>query len=54
MIDGKQFDADLLSLNFHEFDIILGMDWLHRYQAIVDCGAKTVILKSNKWILVWK
>ena len=46
MILGKQFNADLLSLNFHEFDIILGMDWLNKYQAVVDCGAKTVVLKS--------
>ncbi len=22
------------------------MDWLHKYQAMVDCGSKTVVLKS--------
>ena len=46
MIHGKKFDADLLSLNVHEFDIILGMDWLHKYQAMVDCCSKTVVLRS--------
>ena len=27
-----------------EFDVILGMDWLSSYHAILDCHAKTIIL----------
>ena len=46
MIQGKEFEADLIRLPFHEFDIILGMDWLNKYQAVVDCYAKTVVLKD--------
>ncbi|XP_070055050.1 uncharacterized protein [Nicotiana tomentosiformis] len=36
--------ADLLLLNMVDFDIILGMDWLSPYHAILDCYTKTVML----------
>ena len=32
-----EFLGDLIELSFKEFDVILGMDWLSRNQAIVDC-----------------
>ncbi|XP_070057746.1 uncharacterized protein [Nicotiana tomentosiformis] len=35
---------DLLLLDMVDFDIILGMDWLSLYHAILDCHAKTVTL----------
>ena len=28
-----------------EFDLILGMDWLSKHRAIVDCDKKIVMLK---------
>ena len=28
-----------------EFDLILGMDWLSKHKAIVDCDKKIVVLK---------
>ncbi|XP_070054991.1 uncharacterized protein [Nicotiana tomentosiformis] len=34
--------ADLLLLDMTDFEVILGMDWLSRYHAILDCPAKTV------------
>ncbi|XP_074324071.1 uncharacterized protein LOC141660991 [Apium graveolens] len=33
----------LLSLEMHDFDIILGMDWLSEHHAIIDCQGKRVI-----------
>ncbi|XP_070047163.1 uncharacterized protein [Nicotiana tomentosiformis] len=36
--------ADLLLLDMTDFEIILGMDWLSLYHAILDCHAKTVTL----------
>ena len=45
MTRDKEFSADLLTLSFHEFDLILGMDWLSKHQAIDDCDKKTVRLK---------
>ena len=38
--------GDLIELSFKEFDVILGMDWLSRHQAIVDCRMKRVTLRT--------
>ena len=36
----REFSVDLIALSFHEFDLILGMDWLYKHWAIVDCDKK--------------
>ena len=41
----REFSVDLLAFPFHEFDLILGMDWLSKHRAIVDCDKKIVRLK---------
>ena len=41
-----EFLGDLIDLSFREFDVILGMDWLSRHQAIVDCRMKRVTLRT--------
>ena len=41
-----EFLGDLIELSFKEFDVILGMDWLFRHQAIVDCRTKRVTLRT--------
>ena len=45
MTHDREFSANLLALPFHKFDLILGMDWLSKHRAIVDCDKKTVRLK---------
>ena len=47
VIQAREFLADLIPLPFREFDLILGMDWLSRHRAIVDCGQKTVVLRCS-------
>ena len=47
VIQAREFLADLITLPFQEFDLILGMDWLSKHQAIVDCGQKIVVLRSS-------
>ena len=47
MTHDREFSVDLLVLTFHEFDLILGMDWLSKHRAIVDCDKKTVRLKCS-------
>ena len=47
MVQDREFSVDLIALPFHEFDLILGMDWLSKHQAIVDCDKKTVLLKCS-------
>ena len=45
VIHDREFSVDLIALSFHEFDLILGMDWLSKHRAIVDCDKKTIVLK---------
>ena len=47
MIHDREFFVDLIALPFHEFDLILGMDWLSKHRAIVDCDKKTIVLKCS-------
>ena len=42
IIGGQEFLADLILLDIYEFDVILGMDWLSRHHATVDCYRKEV------------
>ena len=47
MAHDREFSIDLIVFPFHEFDFILGMDWLSKYRAIIDCDKKTVVLKCS-------
>ena len=44
VIHDREFSVDLIALPFHEFDLILGMDWLSKHWAIIECDKKTVVL----------
>ena len=44
IIGDREFLADLILLDIHDFDVILGMDWLSRHHATVDCYRKEVRL----------
>ena len=52
MVRDREFLVDLIALPFHEFDLILGMDWLSKHWAIVDCDKKTVLLKCSNLLEV--
>ena len=47
VIQAIEFLADLITLPFQEFDLILGMDWLTKHRAIIDCGQKTIVLRCS-------
>ena len=47
VIQAREFLADLITLPFREFDLILGMDWFSKHRAIIDCGQKTVVLRCS-------
>ena len=47
VIHDREFSVDLIALPLHEFDLILGMDWLSKHRAIVDCDKKTIVLKCS-------
>ena len=42
IIGGQEFIVDLILLGIHDFDVILGMDWLSRHHGTVDCYRKEV------------
>jgi hypothetical protein len=44
-INGRDLFVDLILLDMHDFDVILGMDWLSTHHAVVDCFAKRVIFR---------
>lgn len=43
-IKSRQMLSDLLVLNTHQYDIILGMDWLARNSICIDCAQRHVIV----------
>ncbi|XP_074363091.1 uncharacterized protein LOC141718728 [Apium graveolens] len=42
-IGDRNYKVNLLPIEMHDFDIILGMDWLSEHRAIIDCQGKKVI-----------
>ncbi|XP_062075627.1 uncharacterized protein LOC133779722 [Humulus lupulus] len=44
VLEGHNLLGNLMVLPMGQFDVILGMDWLSKYQAIVDCSRKMVTL----------
>ncbi|XP_073017461.1 uncharacterized protein [Primulina eburnea] len=45
-ISDQTFSADLIQLIMVDFDVILGMDWLARNNAVVDCKGNRVKLRT--------
>ena len=50
LIEGQEFPADLVALDMRDFDVVLGMDWLSRHRATLDCYRKEVKL-NRPWKL---
>ena len=42
IIEGHEFRANLVLLDIQDFNVILGMDWLSRHHATMDCFRKEV------------
>nr|GEY52064.1 reverse transcriptase domain-containing protein [Tanacetum cinerariifolium] len=45
------FNIDLLPLELDSFDVIVGMDWLSKYDAVIACGEKLVHIPFGNEIL---
>ncbi|GJZ09685.1 putative reverse transcriptase domain-containing protein, partial [Tanacetum coccineum] len=43
---GHSFDIDLIPLELGSFDVIIGMDWLAKYNALIVCDEKVYIQKG--------
>ncbi|GJU95618.1 putative reverse transcriptase domain-containing protein [Tanacetum coccineum] len=47
------FHVDLMPVEMGTYDIIIGMDWLTKYQAIIDCAKKIVRIPFGSEILIF-
>jgi hypothetical protein len=41
-VDGRDFEVDLLGMDIAGYDVLLGMDWLTRHEATIDCMHRRV------------
>ncbi|XP_052888007.1 uncharacterized protein LOC128296614 [Gossypium arboreum] len=48
VVQGVTFLADLMELSFSEFDLILGLDWLVKHRATLDCAPKRMVLGTTE------
>ena len=44
-LDDLEFEVDLVVLDMIGYDVILGMDWLATFHAVLDCYGKSVLLQ---------
>src|SRR4051812_42658757 len=51
-IEGLEFLANLIVLDSKGLDVILGMNWLIRHKAVLDCGLRAVTLTSPNGTVV--
>ncbi|GJU41444.1 putative reverse transcriptase domain-containing protein [Tanacetum coccineum] len=47
------FHVDLMPVEMVTYDVIIGMDWLTKYQAIIDCAKKIVRVPFGSEILIF-
>jgi hypothetical protein len=46
-IRGVDFPSNLILLDFKGIDIILGMDWLSKYDGVIQCAKKAIRLTKK-------
>ncbi|GJU64452.1 putative reverse transcriptase domain-containing protein [Tanacetum coccineum] len=47
------FHVDLMPVEMGTYDVIIGMDWLTNYQAVIDCAKKIVRIPFGNEILIF-
>ena len=43
----REFDARHIAMDSEGIDVILGMDWIAKYDAVIQCAKRSVILTSS-------
>jgi hypothetical protein len=46
-VEGKILKENFMILDMNEFDVIIGMDWMHRNQVQIDCRKRTVAIPDS-------
>ncbi|GJS07271.1 putative reverse transcriptase domain-containing protein [Tanacetum coccineum] len=49
---GHPFDIDLIPVELGSFDVIIGMDWLAKYHALIVCDEKVVRIPYGNEVLI--
>ncbi|GJR07621.1 putative reverse transcriptase domain-containing protein [Tanacetum coccineum] len=49
---GHPFDIDLMAIELGSFDVIIGMDWLAKYHALIVCDEKVVRIPYGDEVLI--
>ncbi|GJV13226.1 putative reverse transcriptase domain-containing protein [Tanacetum coccineum] len=49
---GHPFDIDLMPVELGSFDVIIGMDWLAKYHALIVCDEKVVCIPYGDEVLI--
>ncbi|GJT45359.1 putative reverse transcriptase domain-containing protein [Tanacetum coccineum] len=49
---GHSFDIDLMHVELDSFDVIVGMDWLAKYHAVIVCDEKIVRIPYGDEVLI--
>ncbi|GJV72147.1 putative reverse transcriptase domain-containing protein [Tanacetum coccineum] len=49
---GHPFDKDLMPVELGSFDVIIGMDWLAKYHAVIVCDEKVVRIPYRDEVLI--
>jgi len=44
----EEYPIDLIPMTLGEFDVIIGMDWLSKYQADIGCYHRRILLRSPR------
>ena len=52
-VEGQRFLADLIVMPMDRFDVILGMDWLSKYRAVIDCARRQVSVFTKNGQIVY-
>ena len=47
-VSGHKLCVDLIILEMHDYDVILGMDWLSKHCAKIDCKKKEVTFRPQQ------
>ncbi|GKD06942.1 putative reverse transcriptase domain-containing protein, partial [Tanacetum coccineum] len=49
---GHPFDVDLIPVELGSFDVIIGMDWLAKYHALIVCDEKVICIPYGDEVLI--
>jgi hypothetical protein len=51
-LHGVHFEADLIILGTNGLDVVLGMDWMSKYQGCIDCARKAITVTNSDGVQI--